>query len=119
MMKMKTIELTKYILTLICLFSLNLVGCKEQKIQLSDVEILMQKQYEQLTGSTPITVSKSNRYKIVRIQTFYDDGAYNNIRGVYEIVDEKTGKEYFGISGIGISEIGSHSSGKTSASDER
>jgi hypothetical protein len=39
--------------------------------------------------------------------------------GIYRIVDSKTGKEYIGISGVGISENGSHSSGKSSMSDER
>jgi len=56
------------------------------------------------------------RYEIRRVGVFEDNLAYENKRGVYEIIDTKTGKEYFGISGIGITEVGSH--GK-SEEDER
>jgi len=45
--------------------------------------------------------------------------AYKKLRGIYEIIDNKTGKKYLGVSGVGISEVGSHSSGKNSARDER
>jgi len=39
---------------------------------------------------------------------FRDALAYDNWRGVYLIQDKQTGQEYIGISGIGISEISSH-----------
>lgn len=58
-------------------------------------------------------------YTILRVGVFKDDLAYKKLRGIYEIVDNKTGKTYIGISGIGICETGSHSSGKTSVEDER
>lgn len=59
------------------------------------------------------------RVEITRISVFYDDLAYDGKRGVYLIKDKDTGKEFIGVSGIGISELGSHSSGKAHHSDER
>jgi len=69
--------------------------------------------------STTMTVSASSRISIERIGTFEDDIAYNGVRGIYVIKDASTGAEYIGVSGIGISETGSHRSGKHSISDER
>jgi hypothetical protein len=57
---------------------------------------------------SPIQVQKTNRVIVERISVIYDDIAYRSARGVYIIKDLQTGKEYFGISGIGISELGSH-----------
>lgn len=60
---------------------------------------------------------------VQRLAVFEDDLAYNNRRGIYIITDHKTKKSYLGISGIGISEVGSHlvSNGKvtTIVKDER
>ncbi len=61
----------------------------------------------------------SSDIKVTRVGVFEDQLAYGGKRGIYRIVDSKTGKEYIGISGVGISENGSHSSGKSSMSDER
>ncbi|MFH1307367.1 MAG: hypothetical protein ABIH72_00770 [archaeon] len=62
---------------------------------------------------------KSERYDVQRVGVFQDDLAYHNKRGIYEIRDRKTGNGYFGISGIGITEVGSHSDGNSSVEDER
>lgn len=64
-------------------------------------------------------VSTSARITVTRIGVIEDSLAYSDRRGIYIITDTKTGKEYVGVSGIGISELGSHSSGKTTVSDER
>lgn len=56
------------------------------------------------------------RVSIELIGVFSDTLAYASKRGVYLIKDKETGKEYLGVSGIGISELGSHSKG---AADER
>lgn len=61
----------------------------------------------------------NDRIAVKRIAVMHDDIAYSNYRGVYLITDNKTGKEYIGLSGVGISESGSHQSGKASISDER
>ncbi len=66
-----------------------------------------------------VQLQDQNRVQVTRIGVFKDDLAYNDRRGVYVIVDTKTGKEYIGISGVGIQEVGSHSVGKSRVSDER
>ena len=53
------------------------------------------------------------------MQEFRDNQAYSSFRGIYILKDKNTNKEYIGISGIGIAEIGSHTTGKTSTTDER
>ena len=50
----------------------------------------------------------SPRVTVERIGVFKDDLAYGDRRGVYIIRDTKTGREFIGVSGIGISELGSH-----------
>lgn len=75
------------------------------------------------TPMSKISPSSSSRFTVERVGVLDDDLAYNNRRGIYIVRDEKSGKEYVGVSGVGISELGSHtvSNGKTSyqVSDER
>ena len=52
--------------------------------------------------------SDSDSIKVTKMSEFRAALAYDNWRGVYLIQDQQTGKEYIGISGIGISEVGSH-----------
>lgn len=61
----------------------------------------------------------SNRIQVERVGVFNDGVAYGNSRGIYIIRDTQTGKEFIGVSGIGISETGSHQSGKIHLEDER
>ena len=61
----------------------------------------------------------SKRFVIERIEVVTDDMAYNDRRGVYLIRDTETGQEYFGVSGIGITELGSHHSGRATHEDEQ
>ena len=75
-------------------------------------------------GRTKEAVLKeNNRISVTRVGIFEDDIAYGSRRGVYLIVDSKTGKEYIGISGVGISENACHwvSTGKSGycQSDDR
>ena len=69
------------------------------------------------------TLERSERFQVDRVSIFEDLLAYGDKRAIYVIRDLQTGKEYVGVSGVGISEIGSHlrSSGKHSyaAPDER
>jgi hypothetical protein len=81
--------------------------------------IKMQTEEEFATNMETTAEKIGERYKIIRVGTFEDDLAYDNKRGIYEIIDTKTGREYFGISGIGITEVGSHSSGNNTIEDER
>lgn len=74
---------------------------------------------QQSAASNAVAAQDNRRITVTRIGVFKDDLAYNSRRGVYSIIDTKTGKEYIGISGIGIQETGSHAAGKTTVSDER
>lgn len=74
---------------------------------------------EQYGKREEVDIKNINRIHVQRIAIIRDDIAYSNSRGVYLITDRKTGKEYIGLSGVGISEAGSHLSGKTVVADER
>lgn len=65
------------------------------------------------------TFESSSRIEVSRIGVFSDSIAYGDRRGIYLIKDIHTGQEFIGVSGIGISEIGYHSTGKSGMSDER
>lgn len=75
--------------------------------------------YEQERAAKPAEVQDNPRIKVTRIGVFTDTLAYDNSRGVYLIEDKVTGQEFIGISGVGISETGSHQSGKVRVTDER
>lgn len=62
---------------------------------------------------------EGGRFRIRIEQTFSDRSAYQCERNVYVIEDTLTGCEYVGISGVGVSEIGSHLAGKGHRTDER
>jgi hypothetical protein len=65
-------------------------------------------------------IQNDSTVEVVRIGVFKDGIAYNDRRGIYRIKDRQTGKEYLGISGIGVVETGSHSCGKSCTTrDER
>lgn len=74
---------------------------------------------QSLIDGTQQMSSVSSEVDVKLVGTFTDTLAYNEIRGIYRITDNKTGKEYLGISGIGISEVGSHGNGKQTIQDER
>lgn len=61
----------------------------------------------------------ADRVSVTKLSEFHDGLAYNDTRGVYLIKDKQTGQEFIGVSGIGITELGSHKSGKTWHEDER
>ena len=79
--------------------------------------------YPGVDGRYPVkneTISdNSSDFVLIKKQTFYDESAYGNVRNVYILKDRVNGKEYIGVSGIGISERGNHQQGKTSIPDER
>lgn len=117
----------KYIIGII-LASVLLVACNQP-----EPTTIMQSRTTQTWNKQPVTYSAPNanipqpeqfaaqngRFTIVQSDVFRDSLAYGSLRGVYIIIDNKTGKEFVGVSGVGIAETGSHSTGKTSASDER
>lgn len=68
---------------------------------------------------TQQTASDAGRFSVVKVARFHDPDAYDSVRGIYILTDKQTGQEYVGISGVGISELGNHRSGKTTHEDER
>jgi hypothetical protein len=80
---------------------------------------LKQRQEDQDSTARPANVRDNDRIEVTRIGVFRDSLAYNAKRGVYVIRDKQTGREYVGISGVGISEVGNHLSGKVTVPDER
>lgn len=69
--------------------------------------------------NAPEVLADQQRVEITRIGIFPDRVAYNGRRGVYVIKDTQTGREFIGVSGVGISETGSHMAGKAMVTDER
>lgn len=59
--------------------------------------------------SEVVTLKRTARFQVVRVAKFEDRLAYGSERGIYVIRDSVTGKEYVGVSGVGISELGEHS----------
>lgn len=96
------------VITIFAIASL-VAGCK---LELSQ-------QLEQRRASSEISVASSSRFTVERLQVLDDDLAYNGQRGLYLITDTHTGQEFVGLSGVGISELGMHLSGKSSIQDER
>lgn len=106
----------KYIM--IGLVCLSLVGCSNTPEQ-NQIRNNIDSQFDQSRNYSPMPVSTNQRVTIERVDVIYDDIAYNQKRGIYIIRDTKTGQEFIGVSGVGITEIGLHSQGKTSHPDER
>lgn len=75
--------------------------------------------YKQTGPANAELIKQSTRFEVVQVGIFRDPLAYSGRRGIYVITDNKTGKEFVGISGVGISESGSHMAGKVSVRDER
>lgn len=73
---------------------------------------------EREPDTKPVEV-QSDRFKVKRVAVFEDASAYNSKRSIFIITDTKTGAEYVGVSGVGISELGSHRCGKSMCTDER
>nr|DAH97863.1 MAG TPA: GIY-YIG nuclease superfamily protein [Caudoviricetes sp.] len=93
----------------VCLAALFLIGCDMESTRTNkEQDIKMQ------------VGGESDRVSVVKITEFKDDLAYGDYRGIYIITDKKTGKEYIGVSSIGITETGSHGCGKgCTRQDER
>lgn len=72
--------------------------------------------------STVSTVD-TGRFQVNEMAKFIDLGAYNGSRKIFLITDKDSGKEFIGVSGVGISEVSTHtySTGKQiiTAPDER
>lgn len=57
---------------------------------------------------TPLVIPNEqtkSRFEVTCVSIFQDDLAYRDKRGIYIIRDTETGREYVGVSGIGVTEI--------------
>jgi outer membrane biogenesis lipoprotein LolB len=88
--------------------TLLLAGCQKTDQHLPNVE----------AQATQATVEPS-RFDLKQVGQFEDYEAYTDSRTIYILTDKQTGQQFVGVSGIGISELGSHPSGKSTVSDER
>ena len=86
--------------SLLCILLLSVSGCKP-------------------APDTTLNTSVGGRISVMRVGIIEDDLAYRDRRGIYIITDNKTGKEFIGVSGIGISEQGNHLENKVMVKDER
>jgi len=66
-----------------------------------------------------VPIEDHPRVVVTRIDVVADSTAYSGRRGVYVIKDTVTGREFIGVAGVGISEVGDHQSGKVRVQDER
>lgn len=57
------------------------------------------------------TKTTNGSFVVERVAVFEDDTAYNKKRGIY-LITAPDGQQWVGVSGIGISERGSHAAGK-------
>jgi len=59
------------------------------------------------------------RVTVEKIGWFEDKSAYKGWRRIYLFTDTATGKQYLGVTGVGVSEAGQHKSGRQTVRDER
>jgi hypothetical protein len=97
--------------TLVIFAALILIACGPEP------DMAMHSRQRQAAPVAP--VPDGERVTVERIGIFRDELAYGNRRGVYVIRDKATGREFIGVSGVGIAETGTHQSGKISIQDER
>jgi len=69
-------------------------------------------QSAQVNHSKVMETKDSDRVQVYRLSVIDDGLAYDSKRATYLIVDSETGKEFIGVSGIGIVETGLHGCGK-------
>lgn len=103
---------------------LALHGCarKSNAPEIEDPLLMTNKPFEYApveSKNAATVVTQDGRITVTKIGTMVDEDAYNDKRSIFILVDLKTGKEFIGMTGVGISETGMHSSGKSSATDER
>lgn len=66
----------------------------------------------------PNIPSAQARFKVIREQVVSDDIAAQGQRGVYVITDLQTGREYIGVSGVGVAETERIKRGKSSRDED-
>ena len=100
----------------LCICALSVLALSACGVQTSDSNMQL---VDSTSPQASPQVTNSTRFKVEIVGKFNDDLAYNHERGVYILHDTVSGKDFVGVSGVGISEIGSHLSGKIFVEDER
>lgn len=109
--------------TSLLLLGMLIVGCEEKpkeepKFTIpsvgSQVVIPVEKEV-----TTVKVLPPKQRFSLQKVQTFQDPDAYGKVRNIYILIDNSTGKEFVGVSGIGITESGTHVESKNNYEDER
>lgn len=95
------------LLVIVCLF-LVAIGCA--KTETMTMETRPEKN---------LSVDGEERFTVNRIGVFRDDLAYGGLRGIYLVKDHTTGQEFVAISGLGLTELSSHRTGRLTETDER
>lgn len=83
--------------TILCVSVLLLVGCTPAP---SDTLEAGGQAVGRVSDGGPVTIR--------RVAVIEDDTAYDHRRSVYIITDKETGQQWIGVSGVGVSERGSH-----------
>jgi hypothetical protein len=84
----------------VLLGAIGLTGCGDTPP--AEPEIMLQKQTPAPVVELP---GPGNRFHVERAAVFTDDLAYGSRRGIYLLTDAVTGRQYVGISGVGIAEL--------------
>jgi uncharacterized lipoprotein YajG len=72
----------------------------------------------EMSGDEKAASATNADWSIERVAVFRDTLAYDNRRAIYILTNAHTGKQYVGVSGIGISEMGSHNCGKSCITED-
>ena len=100
----------------------SLMGCCDKNDAACKAEQATTRPSSYVTQPAPAalpTTTPQRRVVVERVDVVADSLAYGKKRGVYVIRDTQTGREFIGVSGVGVAETGKHQSGKTQAIDER
>lgn len=108
------------VLIIILLACYLLVGCGESDVNVTTPDPLLIKM-EDKHFSVPLekmSLPPNSDWTVTREGCFKDSSSYGGWRYIYRFRD-KEGHEFVGVNGIGITEIGSHSVGRSTTTDER
>ena len=65
------------------------------------------------------TEAAGTRVKVEQLGWFADDTSYKGYRRIYLFTDTATGRQYLGVTGVGVDDVGAHKQGKSTVKDER
>ena len=96
-----------------------LTGCGCDKTDAACLKEQSTAQPTAYVSSSEQNAPQTSRVTVSRVGVVADALAYGGARGIYIIKDTQTGREYIGVSGVGIADNGVHQVGKSQQRDER